>query len=91
MEQNITFIQMDIEGAELEALKGAKKIISHNHPVLAICIYHKPDDFYQIPLYIHSLYQNYHFFIRHHCKNRGSETVCYAIPSNKLKRKEEIQ
>lgn len=83
-DKEITFLQMDIEGSEMEALKGAEKTIRHQHPLLAICMYHKPDDFYQIPLFIHEVFEGYTFFIRHHCKNRGSETVCYAVPKDKL-------
>lgn len=39
-----TFIKMDIEGAEMSALKGAKKTIIENHPQLAICVYHSLSD-----------------------------------------------
>lgn len=39
----IDFIKMDIEGAELEAIEGAKQIIKKYHPHLAIACYHKRD------------------------------------------------
>lgn len=75
----VDFIKMDIEGAELNALYGAEKIIKNNRPILAICVYHKLEDFYDIPLYIHNLDLNYAFYFRHHSMSNG-ETVCYAIP-----------
>jgi FkbM family methyltransferase len=73
-----TQIKMDIEGAELAALKGALKTISQYRPNLAICVYHKPKDLWEIPLYINSLNLNYKFYLR----NYGFsifETVLYCI------------
>lgn len=73
-----TFIKMDIEGSELEALKGAAATIRANHPKLAICIYHKPEDYISIINYIHALNPNYKLFVRHHAPG-WYETVLYAI------------
>lgn len=77
--QSATYVKMDIEGAEMEALKGAEKIIKENRPKLAICIYHKPQDFFEIPLYIKNLNPDYKLFIHHHHIHRISETVLYAV------------
>ncbi|MCU0849125.1 MAG: FkbM family methyltransferase [Spirochaetes bacterium] len=74
-----TFIKMDIEGAELEALKGAAGTINKNMPKLAICIYHKPEDLFEIPLYIKSIAPDYKIFVRHHKYEIGVELVLYAI------------
>jgi FkbM family methyltransferase len=76
----VTFVKMDIEGAEREALRGMAKTITSYHPKLAICIYHLPDDWWIIPSYIQQLYPAYHFFVRQHEVRFGSETVLYAIP-----------
>ena len=62
----VTFIKMDIEGSELRALKGARKLITKNHPKLAICVYHKNEDFIQIPQYLHKLVPEYKFYMKHH-------------------------
>ena len=75
---NITFIKMDVEGAELESLKGAQKTIQRDKPKLAICIYHKPEDMTQIPLYIKKLVPEYKLYVRHH-SNSVAETVLYAV------------
>lgn len=51
-DKSITFIKMDIEGAEYNALLGAKRVITEQKPKLAICIYHSYEDYYRIPLLI---------------------------------------
>lgn len=73
----ITFIKMDIEGAEKETLLGAKQLIKKYKPKLAICVYHKIDDIYEIPLFIKNLVPEYRIYLRHHSPNM-TETVCYA-------------
>lgn len=76
-DEKVTFIKMDIEGAELNALKGAKNTIVKNRPRLAICVYHKYEDFYKIPQYILSLAPEYRFYLRHY-STMECETVLYA-------------
>ncbi len=77
--EKVSFIKMDIEGAELEALHGAKNIINNNEPKLAICIYHKLNDLWEIPLFINSLSPEYKIFIRQHSFFKPYGTICYAV------------
>lgn len=77
-DQPISFIKLDVEGAELEALQGARKTISRNRPRLAICIYHKPEDIVTIPEYILSLHSDYKLYIRHYQMSQ-CETIVYAL------------
>lgn len=79
-DEKVTFIKMDIEGAELPALQGAQKTIQRDIPKLAICVYHKPEDLITIPQYIQSLSKDYKFYIRHH-QFMSWEMVLYAIPA----------
>lgn len=81
-EEKVTFIKADIEGAEMSALRGAKKIIQEQKPILAICIYHSPDDMFDVPKYIKKLVPEYNIYIRHYTELMY-ETVCYAIPGNR--------
>lgn len=74
----VTFIKMDIEGAELEALKGSREIIKKYRPRLAISAYHKKEDLVELPLYIKELVPDYKLYIRHY-SNAGIETVLYAV------------
>ena len=78
LHENPTFIKMDIEGAEQEALSGAENYLLKCKPKLAICLYHKFPDLWEIPLYIHKLVPEYKIYIRHHSKT-CEETVMYAV------------
>ena len=73
---------MDIEGAELEALKGALSTIKKNNPKFIISIYHKRNDVFEIPLFLNQFVKDYNFYIRHHSSS-FCETVLYALPKNK--------
>lgn len=73
-----TWIKMDIEGAEWDAIHGAKETIIRNHPKLTICIYHSDEDMLRLAEYIHDLVPEYKLYVRHHSK-REVETVLYAV------------
>lgn len=76
-----TLIKMDIEGAELNALHGASNVLGGTKgrpPTLAICLYHRLQDFWEIPTYVKSLVPEYKIYVRHHGKGLGG-TVMYAI------------
>lgn len=75
----VDFIKMDIEGVELNAIKGAAETIIKNHPILAICVYHKREDLLEIPEYIHSLYGGYKFYLRAYGGPYSIELVLYAV------------
>ncbi len=74
----ITFIKMDIEGSEWDALHGARRIIQEQKPILAVCLYHKPEDLFRIPKYMKKLVPDYDIYIRHYTDMLW-ETVCYAV------------
>lgn len=74
----VSFIKMDIEGAEMGALRGAEELICRCRPDLAICTYHSISDLWEIPLYIHSIVPEYRLYLRHHTPVHY-ETVCYAV------------
>jgi FkbM family methyltransferase len=73
----VTFIKMDIEGAECEALLGAEETIKEHKPKLAISLYHNDDDLTKIPLLVHKIVPEYRFYLRHHSPLYG-DTVLYA-------------
>ncbi len=74
------FLKMDIEGAELEALRGAEQTLRRYRPKLAISVYHSPlKDFLHIPKFISELGLEYEFFLGHHTPY-WYETILYCKP-----------
>lgn len=76
--EKVTWIKMDIEGAELEALKGSERIIREQKPKLAISIYHKAEDFVDIPAWLLALAPEYKLYYRHYSLYKY-ETILYAM------------
>ncbi len=77
--RKVTMIKMDIEGAEMKALDGAKGIIHRDRPVLAICVYHRPEDIFAIQRKIQEWNMDYKFYLRHYDPKHFLETVLYAV------------
>ena len=75
--ERVTFMKMDIEGAELDALKGASRIIKEQKPKLAISVYHKEEDIIEIPRLLLDLRPDYRLYLRHYSLLLN-ETVLYA-------------
>ncbi len=75
--ERITFIKMDIEGAEYDALQGASSIIKEQKPRLAISIYHNADHIFLIPELLLTIRPDYKFYIRHYSL-LANEIVLYA-------------
>ncbi|HEX4140561.1 MAG TPA: FkbM family methyltransferase [Candidatus Methylacidiphilales bacterium] len=73
------FIKMDIEGDEPDALRGAENLVKALRPRLALCVYHRPDHLWKIPLQAARLLPNARHYLRQHgyC---GFDTVYYALP-----------
>lgn len=84
-----TYIKMDIEGAEEDALQGARQLIHEHSPILAICLYHRPNDLWRIPSLILSLVGSYKLFLRPHFGD-GWDLVCYAVPPHRLRSADEV-
>lgn len=82
-ERRVTFIKMDIEGAELSALKGAKKTIEKYQPILAVSAYHKQSDLVELPEFIRNCCGGYKFYFRLH-KELPIDAVLYAVPENRM-------
>jgi FkbM family methyltransferase len=73
----IDLVKLDVEGSELAALRGAKRSLERWRPKLAISLYHRPEDFFSIPLWVDSLGCEYRLFLDHYTIHQ-EETVMYA-------------
>ncbi len=78
--EEVDFIKLDIEGAEQDAILGASQTILNSHPVLAICIYHKAEDWYKVPEKVLNIRSDYKVYLRHYMEGIF-ESVMYFIPS----------
>lgn len=74
----VSYLKMDIEGAEMSALRGASGTIRRCRPKCAICAYHQPSDLWEIPIYLKELVPEYKVYFRHH-DYIHSDIICYAI------------
>ena len=82
--EGFTFLKMDIEGAEYNAIKGCEQIIRRCRPKLAICVYHGYDDIWRIPALIDRIEPNYTFYLRHNGGNLvPTEFVLLCKPDEK--------
>ena len=74
----ITYIKLDIEGFEKNAIRGAVKTIKNCKPKLAICSYHNSNDIWKLPLLIKKLRPDYKIYLRHY-SDYLMDTICYAV------------
>ncbi|MDQ6623520.1 MAG: FkbM family methyltransferase [Verrucomicrobiota bacterium] len=81
-DENPTFVKMDIEGAELSALQGARKILTRRRPLLAICVYHLQEHLWEIPEWLREHLSDYQFYLRPH-DLEAWDLVCYAVPNER--------
>ena len=79
-----TFIKLDVEGDELAALRGGRRTLEESQPVVAVCVYHRPEDLWSIPLFLHEALPAHSLFLRAHAWD-GFELVAYAIPQARLR------
>ncbi|HEV7699986.1 MAG TPA: FkbM family methyltransferase [Pyrinomonadaceae bacterium] len=73
------YLKFDVEGAESEALAGCEKFFKDSQTMFAISVYHRPDDLWQLPLYVASKTKDYRFYLRTQGED-GMDVICYALP-----------
>lgn len=76
------FIKLDVEGAEMETLKGAIQCLLAQRPYIAVSLYHRPTDLWDIPLFLAEHLHSYRYHLVQH-GHHGLETILYAVPEVK--------
>jgi FkbM family methyltransferase len=75
------YIKLDIEGMEAEALQGLAGLVSGSSPIMAVSVYHRPNDLWELPIYLKQfLGTECKLFLRTEGED-GMEAICYAIPA----------
>jgi FkbM family methyltransferase len=77
-----TFIKLDVEGDELSALEGSTETLRRAQPLMAVCVYHRPEDIWTIPLFLHKHLPGHRLYLRCH-EHDGFELVVYAVPKSR--------
>lgn len=76
--KEVSYIKLDVEGSELDALQGAERIIREQHPYLMVSVYHKAEDIITIPELLLSYNNKYKFKLGHYGISGAYDTVLYV-------------
>jgi FkbM family methyltransferase len=77
--EKVTFLKLDVEGAEFEALQGAEEHIRSAPPTMAVCVYHDQPDFWRVPTTVLQFSDRYDVYLRHYTQG-VYETVMFFVP-----------
>ena len=77
-----TFIKLDIEGYEPQALRGAAHALGKAHPVVTACVYHVQNHLWEIPLALDAVVSSYQYALVPHLSD-GWDLVLYAVPTER--------
>lgn len=83
VEGPVTFLKMDIEGAEPDALAGATATIVRDRPALALCVYHAPEHLWTLPLAVRDLADGYTYRLRRYGADCW-DVILYALPPGRV-------
>jgi FkbM family methyltransferase len=79
-----TYVKMDIEGFEHEALAGARALLAGGETAFAVTLYHRMSDLWRLPLLVHESAPDLRLFLRHYAED-WAETICYAVPASRAR------
>ena len=77
--QRVTYLKVDVEGAEKQALQGAAQTIARWRPSINLALYHRRDDLFALPQLLDTICPHYRFYLRHHPYYPDWDTNLYAV------------
>lgn len=81
-----TLVKADVEGYEPEVIEGARRLLTAQRPVLALCVYHRQDHPWRVPLMVADLHRGagaaYRYTLRNYCLD-GWDMTFYAVPEHR--------
>lgn len=80
--QRVGFIKLDVEGAELDALRGARLTLQRDRPLMLVSVYHTARDFFEVKPYLESLSLGYRFLLRKLTTDLFKEVVLICLPKS---------
>jgi FkbM family methyltransferase len=80
-QSKVSYIKMDIEGSELDAIQGGADIIKKYKPDMAICIYHKDTHFYEISEAVLRIVPDYNMWFGHHSNTYEDSIIYFSMIS----------
>lgn len=95
IQEQVTLVNADIEGNELDMLKALQDVLKRDRPVIAVCVYHKQEDLIEIPRFLTNLLSDYTYVMRKYESlpggdvGRAEETVLYAIPNERVPKEQQ--
>ncbi len=78
----VDYIKLDVEGAEADALRGARATLARFRPALLVSAYHRSDDLFSLPLLLSELCPRYRFFLRRRRSLPAWDVDLFAVPEN---------
>ncbi len=77
--ERLDYLKIDVEGAEREALEGARETIARWKPDIRLSLYHRSRDLFALPLHLHEIAPDYRFYLRRPPYIPAWDLCLYAI------------
>ncbi len=77
--RRLSYVKMDVEGCERQAIIGGAEVLRRDKPALNIAVYHRSEDIFSIPLLIESIVPGYRLYLRQHPYIPAWDLNLYAV------------